>query len=1143
MTVPFVHLRVHSEFSLADGIVRLDELVARARDQGMPGVAVTDLVNVFAVVKFYQEAEKAGIKPIVGADVWVAAEGDWGRASRLLLLCRNISGYRSLSRLLTRAYAEGQHQGRATIALEWLPGETDGLIALSGADEGDVGLALIAGQDARAEQRARFYRELFGNGYYLELQRTGRAFQEDCNQATLRLAQHLGIPVVATNQVQFLDAEDFEAHEIRVCIHEGYVLTDARRPRNHTAQQYFRSPADMTALFVDLPEALENSVEIAKRCNLELTFGRYFLPAFPVAAGLSVEQVLRDQTLDGLNRRMDSGGVLESARVAYRDRAQLELGVIEKMGFAGYFLIVADFIFWAKNNDVPVGPGRGSGAGSLVAFALGITELDPIQYDLLFERFLNPERVSLPDFDVDFCMEGRDRVIDYVTRRYGKDRVSQIITYGTMAAKAVVRDVGRVLSHPYGYVDKLAKLIPMELGITLTRAIEQEPQLKQRYDEEEDVRALLDVAMRLEGLSRNAGKHAGGVVIAPEPLTDYMPLYCEEGGTQMVTQLDKDDVERMGLVKFDFLGLRTLTIINKAVKFINAKRHDQGSPALEIERLPVDDAPTYALLKSCQTTAMFQLESRGMKDLIQRLQPDNFEEIIALVALFRPGPLQSGMVDDFINRKHGRARLEYPHPVLEPILRPTYGVILYQEQAMQIAQVLAGFSLGRADLLRRAMGKKKPEEMAEQREGFTQGAVALGYTEKLAARIFDLIEKFSGYGFNRSHSAAYALVAYQTAWLKTHDPASFMAAVLSADMDHTDKIVTMIAECGNMHLELKPPDVNLCGYEFQPLDERTILYGLGAIKGLGAAAIDAILEARGHTRFADLAEFCRRVDLRKVNRRVIECLVRAGAMDSLGAHRAALMASLDRAMQAAGRYARDADAGQSDLFGSAPVVQELASGVAVWDEAERLTGEKETLGLYLTGHPIEQYRAELANMVQVSIADLKPSDEQEITVAGLVVALRTLVTKRGDRMAFVTLDDRSGRIEMAVFSEVYQARRERLIKDELLVVKGLVNVDDYSGGFRMMATEIYSLDEARARFAKRLVIELNRLDPPTVLADIKGVLRPSASGLPVVVSYQGIGAQADISLGDQWRIDPTDAILRRLSKIAGDKRVRLVYSA
>ncbi|HET9122252.1 MAG TPA: DNA polymerase III subunit alpha, partial [Acidiferrobacteraceae bacterium] len=882
--------------------------------------------------------------------------------------------------------------------------------------------------------------------------------------------------------------------------------------------------------------------EIAKRCNLELTFGRYYLPAFPVPAGMSVDEMLRQQTLSGLEHRMQVSGVAEQDRAAYAERAALELGVIEKMGFAGYFLIVADFIAWAKGNDVPVGPGRGSGAGSLVAYALGITELDPIQYDLLFERFLNPERVSLPDFDVDFCMEGRDRVIEYVTQRYGRDRVSQIITYGTMAAKAVVRDVGRVLGHPYGYVDKLAKMIPMELGITLERAIEQEPPLKQRYDEEEDVRALLDIAMRLEGLSRNAGKHAGGVVIAPEPLTDYMPLYCEEGGSQMVTQLDKDDVERMGLVKFDFLGLRTLTIINKAVKFINARR-PPGTDRLEIERLPVDDGPTYALLKSCQTTAMFQLESRGMKDLIQRLQPDNFEEIIALVALFRPGPLQSGMVDDFINRKHGRARLEYPHPVLEPILKPTYGVILYQEQAMQIAQVLAGFSLGRADLLRRAMGKKKPEEMAEQREGFTQGAVRLGYTEKLAARIFDLIEKFSGYGFNRSHSAAYALVAYQTAWLKAHHPAAFMAAVLSADMDHTDKIVTMIAECGNMQLTVKPPDVNLCGYEFEPLDETTILYGLGAIKGLGQAAIDAILEARRQTLFTDLHDFCRRVDLRKVNRRVIECLVRAGAMDCLGEHRAALMAGLDQAMQAAGRHARDVDAGQTDLFGGVQAAPAVVPAVPHWDESERLSGEKETLGLYLTGHPIEQYREELAHMVQASIADLRPSDDQEITVAGLVVALRALVTKRGDRMAFVTLDDRSGRIEIAVFSEVYQARRERLVKDDLLVVRGLVNVDEYSGGFRMTATEIYTLDEARARFAKRLVIELDRSDSPTLLADIKGAFRPGAPGLPVVVSYQGAGAHAELALADEWRIEPTDAVLRRLGKIAGDKRVRLVYSA
>lgn len=1145
MEPSFIHLHAHSEFSLADGIVRLDELVARARELNMPAVAVTDLGNLFGMVKFYRAAMEEGIKPIVGSDVRISASDEPEKVFRLVLLCQNLAGYRNLSRLLTRAHTDGQVQGHPTLAMEWLGGATDGLIALSGADQGDVGAALLSGRTARAEELLTRYLGLFPDRYYIELQRTGQSFQEEYNQQALRLAENLKVPVVATNHVHFLNESDFDAHEIRVCIHEGHVLTDPRRPKRYTRQQYFRSADEMRALFQDIPSAIENTVEIAKRCNFRLEFDRHHLPEFPIPEGTDVAEVLKRESSRGLAARLEALAVPQDQHTVYDRRLELELSVINKMGFPGYFLIVADFIAWAKNNDVPVGPGRGSGAGSLVAFALGITELDPIRHALLFERFLNPERVSLPDFDVDFCMAGRDRVIEYVTQRYGKNRVSQIITYGTMMAKAVVRDVGRVLGHPYGYVDKLAKLIPGELGITLDRAIEQEPQLKERYDNEEDVRGLLDIAKRLEGLSRNAGKHAGGVVIAPADLTDFMPLYCEPGGKQMVTQLDKDDVESLGLVKFDFLGLRTLTIINKALKFINAERSRTGAPPLAIDQLPVDDAKTFSLLKSCRTTALFQLESRGMKDLIQRLQPDTFEEIVALVALFRPGPLQSGMVDDFIERKHKRVRIEYAHPVLEPILKPTYGVILYQEQAMQIAQVLAGYTLGRADLLRRAMGKKKPEEMAQQREGFISGARERGYSEKLAAHTFNLIEKFAGYGFNRSHSAAYALVAYQTAWLKAHHPAAFMAAVLSADMDNTDKIVTMIAECGDMKLMLRPPDINFCAYEFAPLDAHTILYGLGAIKGLGASAIEAILAARSGAPFADLLDFCQRVDLRRVNRRTIECLIKAGAFDSLGNHRAALLAILDTALLAATRLAHDAGAGQTDLFGRPEIQAALPEMVvAEWSEEERLAGEKQTLGLYLTGHPIERYAQELRNMVRATIAELKPSENESVVIAGLVTAVRSHVTRRGDRMAFVTLDDRTGRVELAIFSEMYQEKRELLVKDDLLVVKGTVSLDEYSGGFRMAAEEIYSMAEARAQFARRLVIELDQeaMAASGIVQELKDALNPRPGRCPVVVSYRRAEAEAEIALGEEWRIDPTDAMIRRLSKIAGDGHVHLIYS-
>ena len=1143
----FVHLRLHSEFSLADGIVRIKDLIAAAKEQGMPAVAVTDLANLFAMVKFYRAALNAGIKPIIGADVMIDNPTDVNKPYRMVLLCQDRDGYRNLNRLLSRAYIEGQHVGRPCINKDWLQGQTDGLIALSGAQEGDLAQALLASNSALVDELLENYQALFPNRFYLELQRCGQPYQEDYNHAAVALAARSGLPVVATNHVHFLRTDDFEHHEVRVCIHDGRVLADSRRPRRYTAEQYFRSSEEMVELFQDIPEAIANSVEIAKRCNLQLEFGRYFLPDYPVPDGMTIDELLRRDAEAGLQRRLQTISETVTDLQPYHERLHQELDVIIKMGFPGYFLIVADFIQWAKHNGVPVGPGRGSGAGSLVAYVLGITDLDPIEYDLLFERFLNPERVSMPDFDVDFCMENRDRVIEYVTQRYGKDKVSQIITYGTMAARAVVRDVGRVLDHPYGFVDKLAKLVPFEIGMTLGKALEQEPELKQRYDNEEDVRELIDSARALEGMARNAGKHAGGVVIAPTPLTDFMPLYCEQGGQQLVSQLDKDDLEALGLVKFDFLGLRNLTIIDKAVRIINAEREHHGEATLIIEQLPIDDAPTYALLKACQTTALFQLESRGMKDLIKRLQPDSFEEIVALVALFRPGPLQSGMVDDFINRKHGRARIEYPHPSLERILKPTYGVILYQEQVMQIAQVLSGYSLGSADLLRRAMGKKKPEEMARQREGFVKGAEERGVAGKLASHIFDLIEKFAGYGFNRSHSAAYALIAYQTAWLKAHHPAAFMAAVLSADMDNTDKVVTMIAECRDIQLDIQPPDVNRCHYEFVPLDDSTILYGLGAIKGLGQAALEGIIEEReGNGVFADLFDLCKRLDLRKVNRRVLEALIRSGALDKLGAHRASLMATLDTALQLAGQHSKNQQTGQNDMFGTtASDDDEIHSFVAApeWEPEKRLEGEKDTLGLYLTGHPIEPYVEELSKITHASLAELKPTKNRSIIVAGLVVALRTMQTRRGDRMAFVTLDDRSGRVELAVFSDVYQEARELLVKDTLIVVEGQVSVDEYTGGFKMSADKVFTMDQARNVFARRLLIDIDAAQAANgFISALKETLQPVANGsCPVCLRYNNGQAQADIVLGEEWRINLSTDVLQRLTEIAGEQRVVVDY--
>ena len=1144
----FVHLRVHSEYSLSDSIVRLDALVNRVHELGMPAVALTDLANVFGAVKFFRQAVGRGIKPIIGADVWLLNPTDVNKPHRLLLLCQGTDGYRRLCRLLTRAHQEGQHTGRPCIDRAWLADGTDDLLALSGAQDGDIGQALLGDNTAQADRLATEYQAWFPGRFYIELQRTGHPHQEGCVHASVALATRLGLPVVATQPVMFLRPDEYEAHEIRVCIQDGRVLNDPRRPRHFTPQQYLRSADEMAELFADIPEAIANTLAIAQRCNFRLEFGRYFLPDFPVPEGMGIDDVLRAEAAAGLNTWLDRQPGIQD-RTAYSQRLETELDVIIRMGFSGYFLIVADFIRWAKKNDVPVGPGRGSGAGSLVAFCLGITELDPIRYELLFERFLNPERVSLPDFDIDFCMERRDRVIDYVKSRYGADRVAQIITHGTMAARAVLRDVGRVMDHPYGYVDKLAKLIPHAPGqdISLDDALEQEPLLRERYEKEEDVRDLIDAARVLEGLARSAGKHAAGVVIAPGPLTDYMPLYTEPGSTTAVTQFDMQDIEAIGLVKFDFLGLRNLTVIDKAIKRINAERATRQEPPIRIDEIPLDDVQTYAQIKSARTTALFQLESRGMKDLIQRLKPDRFEEIIALVALFRPGPLQSGMVDDYINRKHGRTAVKYMHPSLEPILRPTYGVILYQEQVMQIARVLSNYTLGSADLLRRAMGKKKPEEMAQQRAVFVDGAKLNGVAESLATHIFDMIEKFAGYGFNRSHSAAYAMIAYQTAWLKAHYPAPFMAAVLSADMEKTDKVVTMAAECRDMHIQLLPPDINRCDYEFVPVGADTILYGLGAIKGLGRSAIDAVLEARAAGGpFQDVFDLCRRLDPRRVNRRVMESLIRAGALDEIGPHRASVMAALIPALASAERATRDQSAGQGSLFGEhQPVVAAVESypEIEPWSEDQRLEGEKDTLGLYLTGHPIARYAEELAAITGTNIAELRPTQDRNVVVAGLVVAIRTMQTRRGDRMAFVTLDDRSGRLELAVFADIYQRSREQIAKDNLLVVEGQVSVDEYTGGFKMSADRIYTIDQARAAFGKRIVIEVSQAQAGNgFVGQLKSILAGGSRGrCPVWLRYRNGDAAADIELGDAWRIEPTRTVMDSLAELAGDRNVQLDY--
>jgi DNA polymerase III subunit alpha len=1152
----FVHLRLHTEFSLRDSVVRVPELMQAVAARGMPAVALTDAGNLFAMVKFYREALQKGIKPLIGVDLLIREAGERAQPSLLTLLCMDEPGYKNLTRLVTRAFLEGQQRSEPMLARDWLDAaSTAGLIALSGGRAGDVGRALTSGKPGEADRLLEHWLRVFDDRYYLEVARLGRAGDEALVGATVQLAARRGVPLVATNDVVFVDASDFESHEARVCIAEGQLLADPARERRYTAQQYLRAPAEMAELFADLPEAIANTVAVAQRCSLPLRLGESRLPNFPVPDARTPEQFLRDEAARGLVER--------SAPDDYRPRLERELDVICQMGFAGYFLIVADFIRWARENGVPVGPGRGSGAGSLVAYALRITDIDPLRYDLLFERFLNPERVSMPDFDVDFCMEGRDRVIEYVAERYGRERVSQIITYGTMAAKAVVRDVGRVLGMSYGQVDKIAKLVPFELDITLDAALGKEPELKRLYDNDDEIRNLLDLARSLEGLTRNAGKHAGGVVIAPSVLTDFAPLYCEEGSSSVVTQFDKDDVEAAGLVKFDFLGLRTLTIIDRAVAIINAARRATGEPPLVIEDIPMVDAATYTLLKACRTTAVFQLESRGMKDLIRRLQPDCFEDIIALVALFRPGPLQSGMVDDFIARKHGRIEgpIDYLHPSLEPVLKPTYGVILYQEQVMQAAQVLAGYTLGSADLLRRAMGKKKPEEMAKQRDGFVSGAEARGVAASQAAHIFDLIEKFAGYGFNKSHSAAYALLSYQTAFLKTHHPAEFMAAVLSADMDHTDKIVTLKDECDQMGLLVLAPDINESVYPFTVSDANTIRYGLGAIKGVGQAAVESIVAERERGgRYASLEDLCRRLDLNKLNRRVLEALIRSGSLDGLGPNRATHMNRLAAAMQLGEQSTRAIEAGQVDLFGlasestpSAAATDSNAGFQPDWSEAIRLAGERETLGLYLTGHPLNRFERDLPRFVSGRIADLI-SDRPALsagepgfyrgkpaTVAGYVHEVR----KRGTRVSAV-LDDKTGRIEVTFFEDVFNQYRDLIVKDALLLVEGSLRFDEFIDGWRLAAKRVTELDRLRESQAHRIVLLWPQGLAPTAndalqkrLAETLAAWRPGQC--PVAIRYTGERASGALELGPDWRVRANRELLDALEGLFGAQAVRVVY--
>jgi DNA polymerase-3 subunit alpha len=1106
--------------------------------------------NLFGAVKFYSAARKRGLKPIIGCDVAVYTPG--GKVpSRLLLLVQDKDGYLKLSRWLTRAYVGEERETRAAIHSDWIQAEgSHGLIALSGWKDGDVERSLMDDDPQEGARKIKYWSDLFEGRFYLEIQRSNKDGNSVLEASVLRLAEQEKIPVVATHPVEFLNPTEFMAHEARYCISEGFLLADQNRSRPFNEEQYFKSQAQMKELFSDLPGVIDNTIEIAKRCSLEFDLGNPQLPNFPTPPGMSLEQFLAHESAAGLDKRMAHLARVDSESVVdlevYRDRLKFEIDTIVDMGFAGYFLIVADFINWAKNNDVPVGPGRGSGAGSLVAFALGITDLDPIQYNLLFERFLNPERVSMPDFDIDFCQVGRDRVIDYVREKYGTDSVSQIVTFGTMAAKAVVRDVARVMEWSYGRADELAKLIPFQPGklITLDLAREMEPRLKEKEDSDEETRELLALARQLEGVTRNVGMHAGGVLIAPSALSDFCPLYSADGSHSVISQLDKDDVEHIGLVKFDFLGLTTLTVIDWTLKFI---RRLDPEKVIDLAALPLDDPLAYRIFSSGNTAAVFQFESRGMRDLIERAQPDRFEDIVALVALFRPGPMD--LIPDFVERKHGRQQVNFPDDRVKAILEETYGIMVYQEQVMQMAQIIGGYSLGGADLLRRAMGKKKPEEMAQHRQLFLEGSKKNGLTEKKSNEIFDLMEKFAGYGFNKSHAAAYALIAYQTAWFKCHHMAAFMAANMSASMDDTDRIQHLYTDCIKNNIELLPPDIHESEYRFFPASGSQIRYGLGGIRGTGEAAIEHILHVRSQGSFTSFFDFCCRIDRHIVNKRSVESLVKAGAFDTLDSHRARLLKSVQTAMMAAEQLERDLS--QRGLFDDDVVsVSDVAITEArAWAEYEQLQNEKVALGFYYSGHPFKSFEQELTLVASTRLNAISiPAPEEGIRqtlLAGVVDSARIQKTNNG-RMMIVTISDGYGSEEVVLYDEFIDQFRDLVKEDRIVVFEAKIrsyrrgsDTNEASIVSRIAAENVFSLAAVRERFGKTLKLRMGQSADATQLKQI--LTRYRNGVIPVTVMYQGPSGEAEIDLGEEWRVTPEDALFSELRDWLSPEGVSLKY--
>jgi DNA polymerase-3 subunit alpha len=1151
----FVHLRLHSEFSVVDGTNRIEDIVKVSAADHQPALAVTDLNNLYGAIKFYKEARGKGIKPVIGAEIFLESlTQDAAQTSRMILLVQNHQGYLNLCELISRGWTQNVIKAMGVVKVAWLQELSEGLIALSGAQAGALGQALVQGDTTRAGEIALQLAGIFPHRFYVELQRAGRVDDEAHVNAAVQLAARLNLPVVATHPVQFTQPDDYEAHEARVCISEGEILGNQRRVRKFTREQYFKSSAQMQTLFADIPSAIDNTVEIARRCNLTLVLGKPQLPNYPTPNGMAIDEYFRFASHEGLKERLlhlyPDEVKREQERERYEARLAFEIDTILKMGFPGYFLIVGDFINWAKKNGCPVGPGRGSGAGSLVAYALKITDLDPLQYNLLFERFLNPERVSMPDFDIDFCQTNRDRVIDYVKDKYGRDAVSQIATFGTMAARAAIRDVGRVLDMSYTFCDGISKLIPNKPGqhITIAGAIEAEPVLAERLDKEDEVKTLLALAQKLEGMTRNVGMHAGGVLIAPGKLTDFCPLYQQPGSESAVSQYDKDDVEAAGLVKFDFLGLATLTILEIAREFI-MQRH-KGQENFAFEDIPLDDAATYKLFQDGKTEAVFQFESRGMQGMLRDARPTRLEDLIALNALYRPGPMD--LIPSFVARKHGREEIEYPHPLVKDMLSETYGIMVYQEQVMQTAQILGGYSLGGADLLRRAMGKKKPEEMAEHREIFRAGAAKNNIPQDKADEIFDLMEKFAGYGFNKSHAAAYSLLAYHTGWLKVHYTAEFFCANMTVEMDDTDKLKVLFEDAQKMGLSFEPPDVNRGNYRFEPISDKVIRYGLGAIKGSGQQAIEAIVAARdAGGPFTSLFDFCRRVDRSRLNKRTVEALIKAGAFDGLQLNRASLLASVERAFDFAA--ASEANANQGGLFdimgddahGSSTQEPDLVD-VLPWGVKERLTHEKVAVGFYLSGHLFDEVEREIRRFAKSRIEDLLDSREPQL-LAGIVSDMRVINGQRG-KLAIFKLDDKSGVIEATADEATINTYRNTLKDDELVIVMGKVQPDRFSGGLRLSINQVWDLGQARCRFGKYLKVTVNGTAPDIarLLRDHPARVEQSEQG--ELVRGMGIrlrllreGAHAEVQLGDNAKFFPSDAALASWMAQAHQGQAQIVY--